>query len=93
MSLVRILIVVTFAIFLSYYSSNEFEIGIDVKRFCADEEQLPFPSHKFDLVLSSMSLHWLNDLPGVFSQVKNVLKPDGLFVAALLGGNTLKELR
>lgn len=40
-----------------------------------------------------MSLHWVNDLPGVLVQIKEALKPDGVFLGALLGGDTLFELR
>ena len=58
-----------------------------------DEEALPFVESKFDLVLSNLSLHWVNDLPGTFIQIRRALKPDGLFMAALLGGRTLNELR
>ena len=47
----------------------------------------------FDLVLSSMSLHWINDLPGVLAQINNILKPDSPFLGAMLGGDTLFELR
>ncbi|MGE5547085.1 MAG: methyltransferase domain-containing protein [Solirubrobacterales bacterium] len=59
----------------------------------ADEEWLPFADASFDLVMSVLSLHWVNDLPGALVQIRRVLKPDGLFVGALLGGETLKELR
>ena len=59
----------------------------------ADEEFLPFAPRSFDLVLSNLGLHWVNDLPGCLLQVRRVLKPDGLFLAALLGGQTLHELR
>lgn len=59
----------------------------------ADEEFLPFKDDTFDLVLSSMSLHWVNDLPGALRQVWRVLKPDGAFIAALPGGDSLFELR
>jgi len=59
----------------------------------ADEEFLPFAPRSFDLVLSNLGLHWVNDLPGCLLQVRRVLRPDGLFVAALLGGQTLHELR
>jgi malonyl-ACP O-methyltransferase BioC len=58
-----------------------------------DEEQLPFDSNSLDLILSSLSLHWVNDLPGLMSQVMQCLKPDGLFLASVLGENTLLELR
>ncbi len=59
----------------------------------ADEERLPFADHSFDAVISVLSLHWVNDLPGTLVQVCRCLKPDGLFLAAILGGETLKELR
>ncbi len=60
---------------------------------CGDEEFLPFREHTLDLVISNLNLHWVNDLPGALSQIRRALKPDGLFLAALLGGETLKELR
>ncbi|MCH8861764.1 MAG: methyltransferase domain-containing protein [Proteobacteria bacterium] len=59
----------------------------------ADEEALPFAPDSFDLVVSNMALHWVNDLPGCMIQVNRVLRPDGLFLAAMLGGETLKEMR
>lgn len=46
-----------------------------------------------DLILSLMTLHWANDLPGALSQIRRALKPDGLFLGTLLGAATLKELR
>ncbi|MEM1146236.1 MAG: methyltransferase domain-containing protein [Pseudomonadota bacterium] len=57
------------------------------------EDRLPFAPHTFDLVASVLSLHWVNDLPGLFLQVRQILKPDGLFLACLFGGGTLHELR
>jgi len=62
-------------------------------RLAADEEALPFGEGTFDLVTSLLSLHWVNDLPGALTQIRLALKPDGLFLAAMLGGETLKELR
>lgn len=59
----------------------------------ADEEALPFAEGSFDLVVSLLDLHWVNDLPGALLQLRRVLKPDGLFLGALLGGDTLHELR
>jgi SAM-dependent methyltransferase len=59
----------------------------------ADEETLPFAEASFDAVFSLLSLHWVNDLPGALVQIRRALKPDGLFLAALLGGETLTELR
>lgn len=52
-----------------------------------------FGPASFDLVLSSMALHWINDLPGVLAQINHVLRPDCPFVGAMLGGDTLFELR
>lgn len=59
----------------------------------ADEEALPFAPESFDLVVSALSLHAVNDLPGALAQIRKALKPDGLFLAALFGGDTLRELR
>jgi SAM-dependent methyltransferase len=59
----------------------------------ADEEYLPFADASFDLVVSVLGLHAVNDLPGALLQIRNLLKSDGLFVAALFGGSTLHELR
>lgn len=59
----------------------------------ADEEFLPFAPASFDLVLSNLSLHWVNDLPGALAQLRRTIKPGGLILAAMLGGDTLKELR
>ena len=59
----------------------------------ADEEALPFADGSFDLVVSALSLHWVNDLPGALIQIRRVLKPDGLFIGVALGGRTLTELR
>jgi NADH dehydrogenase [ubiquinone] 1 alpha subcomplex assembly factor 5 len=58
-----------------------------------DEETLPFRDGTFDLVTSNLSLHWVNDLPRALSEIRRVLKPDGCFVGAMLGGKTLTELR
>jgi SAM-dependent methyltransferase len=62
-------------------------------RVVADEEAVPFADNTLDLVVSALSLQAVNDLPGVLVQVRRALKPDGLFLAALLGGETLAELR
>ncbi|MDA5192357.1 methyltransferase domain-containing protein [Govanella unica] len=59
----------------------------------ADEEFLPFAPQSFDLVTSAMSLHWVNDLPGALVQIRQTLRPDGLFIGTLFGSETLKELR
>ena len=62
-------------------------------RLVADEERLPFAPASLDLVVSLLSLHWVNDLPGAFLNIRNALKPDGLFLGSFFGGATLTELR
>lgn len=59
----------------------------------ADEEVLPFAPESFDLVVASLSLHWVNDLPGALIQIRRALAPDGLFLASLPGLGTLHPLR
>jgi SAM-dependent methyltransferase len=59
----------------------------------AEEEALPFRDSSLDFVVSGLALHFANDLPGVLAQIRRALKPDGLFLAAILGGETLTELR
>jgi len=59
----------------------------------ADDETLPFRDGSLDLLVSALSLQFVNDLPGTLIQIRRALKPDGLFLAALLGGETLTELR
>jgi SAM-dependent methyltransferase len=59
----------------------------------ADPEALPFGDATLDLVVSALALQFVNDLPGVLVQIRRALKPDGLFLAALIGGETLTELR
>jgi SAM-dependent methyltransferase len=59
----------------------------------ADEEALPFKDASLDLVVSALALQFVNDLPGTLIQIRRALKPDGLFLAALAGGDTLTELR
>ena len=58
-----------------------------------DDETFPFADHSLDCVISLLSLHHINDMPGALVQISRALKPDGLFMAALLGGTTLNELR
>jgi NADH dehydrogenase [ubiquinone] 1 alpha subcomplex assembly factor 5 len=60
----------------------------------ADEEgKLPFPDGTFDLVMSNVSMHWINELPAVMAEIHRVLKPNGCFLFAMVGGSTLPELR
>ena len=59
----------------------------------ADEEFLPFAGEHFDLVVASLSLHWVNDLPGALIQLRHALRPNGLLLASLPALGTLDELR
>lgn len=72
---------------------NRKKSDIPAQCVMADEEFLPFKENTFDLVLSSLSMHWINDLPGALRQIHQVLKPDGVFIGAMVGGETLYELR
>lgn len=67
--------------------------GVDVIRKEIDEERFSFPKDSLDLVISNLSLHWVNDLPGLFQSINTSLIPDGVFMASLFGGETLYELR
>jgi NADH dehydrogenase [ubiquinone] 1 alpha subcomplex assembly factor 5 len=62
-------------------------------RVVADPELVPFRDASFDLIASTLVLHWVADLPGALVQLRRALKPDGLLLAAMLGGSTLVELR
>ncbi|KAE8780452.1 putative methyltransferase [Hordeum vulgare] len=67
--------------------------GPEMHFIVGDEEYLPIKENSQDLIMSCLGLHWTNDLPGAMIQCRLALKPDGLFLAAILGGETLKELR
>ncbi len=67
--------------------------GVTNATLVMDEEKLPFATESLDAVISLLSLHWVNDLPGALAQIFRALKPDGLFFAILPGGETLRELR
>ncbi|XP_044952373.1 putative methyltransferase At1g22800, mitochondrial [Hordeum vulgare subsp. vulgare] len=67
--------------------------GPEMHFIVGDEEYLPIKENSQDLIMSCLGLHWINDLPGAMIQCRLALKPDGLFLAAILGGETLKELR
>ena len=62
-------------------------------RVVADPELVPFGEGSFDLVVSALALHWVGDIPGTLVQLRRILKPAGLLLAAMLGGRTLAELR
>jgi SAM-dependent methyltransferase len=57
------------------------------------QETLPFRPESLDLVVSGLAFQFVNDLPGVLAQIRRALKPDGLLLAAMIGGDTLTELR
>ena len=59
----------------------------------AANEVIPLPETSLNLVVSALALQFVNDLPGVLVQIRRALKPDGLFLAALIGGESLTELR
>lgn len=59
----------------------------------SEYDLLPFAAQSFDAVFSCLTLHWVDDLPGVMAQIRRLLKPDGLCLVNLLGGSTLTELR
>jgi SAM-dependent methyltransferase len=67
--------------------------GQEVSTFVGDEEMIPIADNSMDLVLSCLDLQWVNDLPGSLAQIRRILKPDGLFLAAVVGGESLTELR
>uniref|UniRef100_A0A1I7XY54 Arginine-hydroxylase NDUFAF5, mitochondrial n=1 Tax=Steinernema glaseri TaxID=37863 RepID=A0A1I7XY54_9BILA len=66
---------------------------IPTLRVVADEELVPFRNSSIDLILTSLSAHWINDLPGWFNRCFQVLRPDGAIIGAMLAGDTLFELR
>ncbi|MEM6439356.1 MAG: methyltransferase domain-containing protein [Pseudomonadota bacterium] len=59
----------------------------------AEDETLPLAAESLDLAVLGLTLHWANDPVGVLIQLGRALKPDGLLLAATLGGETLRELR
>lgn len=82
----------SFAI-LKPFAANWTRTSLSGTGVVAEEDALPFAPQSFDLVTSVLSLHVVNDLPGALLQIRQVLKPDGLLLAALFGGETLTELR
>nr|XP_042909798.1 arginine-hydroxylase NDUFAF5, mitochondrial isoform X4 [Parasteatoda tepidariorum] len=66
---------------------------IPTVKMVVDEEYLPFSPNSIELFVSSLNFHWINNLPGVFEQIHKCLKPDGVLIASLFGGDTLFELR
>lgn len=78
---------------LNVESSSGLLARCDRPAIQASEDALPFADSSLDLVVSALSLHMIDDLPGTLAQIRRALRPDGLFLAAVLGGDTLKELR
>ncbi|KAI9448076.1 S-adenosyl-L-methionine-dependent methyltransferase [Lactarius indigo] len=78
---------------LSRDPDTEFEV--QVERLVLDEEKLldAIPRNSQEAIVSCLNLHWVNDLPGVLVQIKEALRPDGVFIGAIFGGDTLFELR
>lgn len=72
---------------------NIFEADVACGDVVLDPERLPFTEGAFDLIVSPLALHWANDLPGALVQLRMALKPDGLMLASMFGGETLQELR
>ncbi|CAO1632637.1 unnamed protein product [Parajaminaea phylloscopi] len=69
------------------------DFPFEFERHVIDEEDLPFESDTVDCIVANTSLHWTNDLPGALVQIQRALRPDGVFVGSLFGGDTLFELR
>ena len=69
------------------------DMSFDRGQAVSDLEFLPLKQQSFDLIVSNMALHWVNDLPGMLSQLRAALKPNGVFLGSALGGETLTELR
>lgn len=77
----------------SFLHQAETTEGVKVTKKVIDEENPSFEANSFDMVISCLSLHWVNDLPGCLRCINNSLKNDGVFLAAVFGGETLYELR
>jgi SAM-dependent methyltransferase len=73
--------------------ATEAIVRVSGERVAADPELAPFRDKSFDLVVSNLVLHWVSDLPGALVQLRRILRPDGLLLATMFGGQTLIELR
>ena len=71
------------------------EENVEFQTICFNEDNkaLPFEDESINIVTSSLSMHWVNNLPGLFREVQRVLKKDGVFLGSMFGGDTLFELR
>lgn len=76
---------------------SKFNTELDIERLVVDEESFDAPEllqkNQYDLIVSNLTLHWINDLPEVFKKLYTCLKPDGCFIGSMFGGDTLFELR
>jgi len=77
------------------YRDDDSEFEVEIERIHADEERLLdiVDCNSQEAIVSCLSLQWINDLPGTLVQIKEALRPDGLFLGAMFGGDTLFELR
>ncbi|KAF5332008.1 hypothetical protein D9758_014578 [Tetrapyrgos nigripes] len=77
------------------HRDSDSDFDVQVERIHADEENLlqVLEPNSQEAIVSCLSLHWINDLPGILVQIREALKPDGLFLGAMFGGETLFELR
>ncbi|GAA5829527.1 hypothetical protein JCM5353_001282 [Sporobolomyces roseus] len=77
------------------YRDQDVEFDVPVERIHLDEEELAshFEENSHDAIMSCLALHWINDLPGALIQIKRTLRPDGVFIGSMFGGDTLFELR
>eukprot|EP01059_Diplonema_ambulator_P013156 TRINITY_DN23673_c0_g1_i2.p1 TRINITY_DN23673_c0_g1~~TRINITY_DN23673_c0_g1_i2.p1 ORF type:complete len:479 (+),score=171.07 TRINITY_DN23673_c0_g1_i2:48-1439(+) len=68
--------------------------GATLEQYCIDEdENLPFPKRSVDLIISMLSLHWVNDIEATLKQARTILKQDGVILFCVFGGKTLAELQ
>lgn len=81
------------AALLNRDKADDVKYPYEIERRVVDEEMLPFEENSLDCIIASGSLHWTNDLPGALVQIQRALKPDGVFLGYMLGGDTLFELR
>lgn len=79
----------------SLWRDPDDEFDVIPQRTVLDEESLltTIEENSQDCIVSNLGLHWINDLPGVLTQIRRALKPDGVFIGAMFGGDTLFELR
>ncbi|KAL8283706.1 hypothetical protein RQP46_005501 [Phenoliferia psychrophenolica] len=75
------------------YRDADLESEVPIERIVCDEEDLPFEENSQDAIMSCLSMHWINDLPGTLVQIRRILRPDGVFIGSMFGGDTLFELR